>query len=92
MVEYRYYEDKNFDIADSPVIIDLNNDIGGRQEAIIICDRHEIGVAFEFIEGGVFGDVGTLKKKERLNSVDKILRIRLTTTIDNAQYRVWGSL
>jgi len=83
------YEDTNFIVGDSPVVLDVNTDLGRNgRDGYIAVDTGSISV--EISDNGTdYGGVHSIHTGEilKLNGVD-IDSIRLTW-IENASYRVF---
>lgn len=91
VVSNKVYENNNFNIADNPLIIDLDTDIGGRQPFNITIDKKSLTVEKEFNSNEGFVGAKLLKKDE-IYSPPKVLRIKLTTTVNGVAFRAEGGI
>jgi len=87
---YKVYEDNDFVVGESPVVLDINTDLGknSREGYITIDGPGNVLVEFADING-TYGEQFTMKKEETINFEGLIIsKIRLTHVTDSA-YRVW---
>jgi hypothetical protein len=89
---YKYYSDSNFQVGDSPVVLDIRTDLG--RDAVsgwITCDGSGDILIELMDEAGNYGQQYLIKKKdvENLDGGDSPVRaIRITHSGTDSSYRV----
>lgn len=90
MVDYKFYEDTDLDIADGEIELDLDTDLGGRQPALISCDDGELDIRLDF--NGGFGEEIRWTSCDGVLNIEKVKKIGITAREDNSAYRVIAGL
>jgi len=89
MTSYKFYQDMDFDVADSPRIIDIFDDLGGTFPVTLVVDKKELLIELEFNTIDGFEDQFPLHGGEQFSTL-KVRRVRLSTVKDNTSYRIWS--
>ena len=87
---YKVYENTNFVVGDSPVVLDINTDLGKDVQEGYITNDGDGNILVEFADDdGVYGEQFTMKKWDTINFEGLVInKIRLTHVTDSA-YRIW---